>query len=300
MNSRILVEARGGLGNQLFAYVAARYFSQTFEISTSVVLRDNHHSKSSISRLGLEKQEFGILDGRKFTLTGLLLFILKFTKKMRTRLNFFDSYLLADFEASQHEAIEKRILANRRNHVFYLQSYFADLRYLTTEVIDDLKSAIENFAQSKTNINYQFLETDYLSLHVRGGDYLAAPQQYGVLALDYYLQAIALAQEAFPGLQIRVWSDDYVFAKSLLAQKGSENLFIFMDAPELQDPIITLYCMSKSKFHILSLSTFSYWSAILSDHPQIVIYPRHNQQMLTYVENVPQSWIAASPSWYNL
>jgi hypothetical protein len=298
MKSRLFVEARGGIGNQLFAYAAAKHFSHRFKLPVSIFLRDKHHVNSSIHRLKLGDEQIDIFTRQKMSISAVILFLIRILKKTKVKTGVVSFYDFNNMSTLQKQEIDKLKLASNRKDFFYFIGYFADMKYVNTSSISELNLKLDIFAETDGKLDLKFLELNSISLHIRAGDYLLDPDHYGVLGKDYYRNAIAYIKERFPELQVRVWSDDYVFAKSLLIDLCFEYDILFMDTTELKDPILSLYCMSKSGYHILSLSTFSYWSAILSKEAAVVIYPAHNRKLIPYVDHVPISWIPIEPAWY--
>ena len=298
MKSRLFVEARGGIGNQLFAYAAADHFSHKFRLPVSILLRDNHHVNSSIYRLELGNGQIDIFSGQKISTRTIILFLMRILKKIGINSRLVGFYDFNNMSTIQKQEIEKVMLSSNRKNISYFIGYFANMEYVNEKSISELNFNLEKFLGTDRKLDVKFLECKSISLHIRAGDYLLNPYHYGVLSKDYYRNAIAHIKARFPELQVRVWSDDQVFAKSLLTELCFEYDVLFMDAPELRDPILSLYYMSKSGFHILSLSTFSYWSAILSKEAEVVVYPAHNRKLMPYVDHVPKTWISMAPSWY--
>jgi len=278
--------------------MAANYFSSRFELPVTIFLRNNHHLNSSITRLSLDNGQIKIVSGRKISINSLIVLGLQIFRKFNSASPFIAVYEYDDLSHFGEQEVENSILSNTHNHIFYIRGYFADMKYFEPESVNELNRKLESYVKTQNKLDWPYLESDGISLHIRGGDYLQDPDHYGVLAKIYYQNAIAISKEKFPDLQVRVWSDDSIFARTILSELITEFDIVFMDAPELKDPVLSLYLMSKSNFHILSLSTFSYWSAILSENAKVVIYPGHNRQMLPYIQNVPNFWISLAPSWF--
>jgi len=112
-------------------------------------------------------------------------------------------------------------------------------------------------------IKNKYNPQDYISLHVRRGDYVNLSQYHHNLSIDYYKNAI----DYFKGYKFLVFSDDIEWCKKHF--KGDE--FFFM---ENEPDYIDLYLMSQCKHNIIANSTFSWWGAYLNSNPdKIVVHP---------------------------
>tara|TARA_Y100001938_G_scaffold127581_2_gene180582 strand:- start:1222 stop:2007 length:786 start_codon:yes stop_codon:yes gene_type:complete len=103
------------------------------------------------------------------------------------------------------------------------------------------------------------------AIHVRRGDYLALDEHHPVLSIDYYKKAIELMPEVEHWV---ICSDDIDWCKDnfnfLPSKYFSEGRKDYED----------MWIMSLAKYHIIANSTFSWWSAFLSQEKnKKVIYP---------------------------
>lgn len=123
------------------------------------------------------------------------------------------------------------------------------------------KYADEIKARFSTGIG--FLE--FVSIHVRRGDYLASNFHTDMTSTDYYERAI----ELFPKMKFLVFSDDTEWCKSKFTD--TEKFQIMEGGTEEED----LNMMASCAHNIIANSTFSFWASYLNPNPvKRIIAPR--------------------------
>ncbi len=133
--------------------------------------------------------------------------------------------------------------------------------------------------------NFQYQPTPEVSIHVRRGDYLAFPESFPPVTLEYLHQAI----ERFPGRDFLFFSDDIPWCRKHF--RGDRFGFA-INPSDIQD----LEQMSCCTDHIISNSSFSWWGAWLDRDPQKrVIAPGiwfgPKAAHLSTKDIIPPSWI---------
>jgi len=106
---------------------------------------------------------------------------------------------------------------------------------------------------------------DYVSIHVRRGDYLIQPNSdlyIDLCATDYYERAISL----FPDSKFMVFSDDLDWCRQ---KWGDDSRFAFSIG---RDEVADLNYMAGCQGHIIANSSFSWWAAWLGGGP--IVAPR--------------------------
>ena len=125
---------------------------------------------------------------------------------------------------------------------------------------------------------------DYVSLHVRRGDYVRYAAHFPPLTMSYISRAMAY----FPGRKFMVFSDDLQWCKANI--KNAE----FAGGNEYED----LSLMASCGDHIIANSTFSWWGAYLGENPdRRIITPdhrrwfgKHNGVKAPPVDLIPAGW----------
>jgi hypothetical protein len=122
-----------------------------------------------------------------------------------------------------------------------------------------------------------------ISLHIRRTDYVGS-LVLDVVKMKYYNDAISMLPKE---LKILVFSDDIDWCRNNFA--GERHVFID------EVDYISIYLMSKMKYHIIANSSFSWWGAWMSDYQdKIIIAPEQwfgAIYMCDYSDIVPDTWI---------
>lgn len=119
-------------------------------------------------------------------------------------------------------------------------------------VVADSRSILEKY-----NIN------EYCYIHLRGGDYKTIPQYF--LPIEYYRQGMEQIKEIVPNMKFLVITDDIILSKIMFP-----DLEVISNTKE-----IDFYLISKSKYKIIPNSSFSWWSAWLSQENKMTIAPNN-------------------------
>lgn len=263
----IVVSLRGGLGNQLFQYAAARRLAHARR--TQLVLDLGWYERTPSSNTprnyelvnypieargthGAEDWWCRLHSGR---LLGRLTVIPRRWRHFRERGFDFDGSAL-------HLADDT-----------YLDGYWQSYCYF--EDIADMirKEATPSRAAGPRDVAVAdvIAATRSVSVHVRRGDYVtrkSASTAHGACSLDYYRKAIAKVAAVVPDPHFFVFSDDVEWARRNLAAPGPIS-FVDHNGPEaaFQD----LRLMSLCKHHVIANSSFSWWGAWLNPSLEKVV-----------------------------
>lgn len=110
---------------------------------------------------------------------------------------------------------------------------------------------------------------DYVSIHVRRGDYVQHSGSFPPLTHKYITDAIVYFTEKLSTYKLVWFSDDIQWCKDTYQKVHSGDIFI--DEP---DELKSLSLMASCGHHIIANSTFSWWGAYLGHNPdRVVITP---------------------------
>jgi hypothetical protein len=119
-----------------------------------------------------------------------------------------------------------------------------------------------------------FTPREYVSIHVRRGDYLLYPDQFPVMPMEYYYDAIEhFRSKGF--IKFRVYSDDIPFCKTQINTvyiKGIEVAY-----SNIRDPLTDMKDMYNAAGFIIANSSFSLFPALLRPDNPMVIAPAENR-----------------------
>lgn len=172
----------------------------------------------------------------------------------------------------------------------YWQSplYFEEIRNI---LLQELTLA-EPLSQAAAMYAKQIKDSHSVSLHVRRGDYINNPRvqkEFGLCTGDYYEKAIAHITAHVTNPTYFVFSDDIKWVRN--------NLLLGEQVVYVKDQNLTdteeLFLMSLCKHNIIANSSFSWWGAWLNqNNAKIVIAPTpwFNEQPCDK-NLIPDSWI---------
>jgi len=281
---KVVVEVLGGLGNQLFCYAAAYAFAR----------RNN-------AELILDKSFFEgeVLHGRKLALEHFKIenkYSTHFIKNKEVREIFFrikriffpKSFIVE----KDHNFIDKRILADNFMRDVLLQGYWQDEKYFK-EFRDELLKilTIKEFPSKREdniNLSDKILSLDSVCLHYRS--YSEVKQyDYGEgtlkVSISYYRKCIEKLKEKEKKLTFFIFGD--IPSPELERLLEGESIIRVNHNTDYGEEVNDLILMSKSKYLILSNSSYSWWSGWLSNSEGI-FFPSRNK--LYYYPTPPSSW----------
>jgi hypothetical protein len=280
----------GGLGNQLFIFVAGTYYA--LQNKENVVFDFSSYSNgipphgSDIRSLAPDAV-FQYRPFRNLAKIGLD----KISHRISNAL--FPTY--TSFGLGYDPALETHVLEN------LIFGYFQTYKYLDNpkvrNVIDSLH--LDPVSDWFVKCSSEMLERPTISVHIRRGDYMNVQDSFGVLSSDYYDSAINFTLENSPIKYVRVlvFSDDFVLAKHLFSKLEISLPVQFAESPE-NYPEETLMLMSQSDAIVISNSSFSWWAAQLGKKSKFVVYPsKWLRGMLDPEDLFPTEWHPQESQW---
>jgi hypothetical protein len=139
--------------------------------------------------------------------------------------------------------------------------------------------------------NFQYSPLDYVSIHVRRGDYLEYPANFPTITETY----LKPAMKHFEGKKFLVFSDDIQWCKDTFATTYPGVYFEFCDYGNEYEQ---LSLMSSCEHNIIANSSFSWWGAWANKNTdKIVISPSKetwfgpNSQQNETTHLIPEGWI---------
>lgn len=270
---------RGGLGNQLFGYAAARNIANQHQTELEA---DLLYLEPGQDR-GFQLDTFG--SSIHSTKRASLHMPLRLQRLFPLgRVQFEKDFL---FDAS---------IFNLKNGVT-LDGYFQSWLYF--EPIEEaLKLEMKNVTQPSQlfqSLQYQIEKYPNCTfVHVRRGDYVYS--KFGLVSGKFYARALELI-EALDGPQrVVLFSENPEEAESILPRSVLSRCIRLPSMLSLS-PIEVVNLMSKTKNAIIANSTFSWWGAWLGyDSSGIVVFPRPwiDRVHLNDRDMHPPGWIGLS------
>lgn len=265
-----IVKIIGGLGNQMFQF--ALFTALKNKYPNEVILTDSSYFKTYKVHNGLELQKvFGIsLPQASFKQ------LLKVTYPS-------NSYKLSRFfrkfiKKRKSECIEYPDYTFNHN-VFtegskYYDGYWQNFKYFE-EVSNQLKDIFQFKLTLNSRSNFLLSELGNLnnsvSIHVRRGDYLQAPNYAGLCGLEYYSKAITYIKNKIDNPQFYIFSDDINWCKNNIEPLLNTNKITFVDWNKGEESALDMLLMSKCNNNIIANSSFSWWAAFLNTYENKIV-----------------------------
>ena len=292
---KIICRIKGGLGNQLFCYAAARRLA----LANNAELVIDHIS--------------GFVRDRQFARQYMLGHFHITCRKVTPaeRLEPFERYrrgllmlLSRNFPFAKRPYIEQvgfdyeeRLLALRIRSDRYIdglwqsEQYFKDVEPIIREDLRIIPPTDELNQQMTEKIR----ACNAVALHVR---WFNAPGSIGALNLDvdYYHRALALMEARLQSPHFFLFSDSPEAARALLDLPESKVTFVSHNHGD-ENAYADLWLMTQCKHFITANSTFSWWGAWLAESgDKIVVTPTIKQEVIQETNwgfdgLIPDNWI---------
>ena len=270
-----------GLGNQLFMYSLAYAIAKEKEKKILVIAYDCVQERPFIlDKMQLdEKYIYKIVKFRRNqTIKRLILrFIL---------CNLPNTKRLYEIKEDPRRKIDIENINNKNVYIYgyfecfeYFNKYKKELtkQYKLKELSKETKSILEKIQKSKS-----------VALHIRRGDFVNVDR---CINIKYYLKAIKKFDNSFT---FYLCCEDEKIVKHFLKKKNFQIIKNSSNNKDLED----WYCLLNCQYHIIANSTYSWWSAYLSDASQNkrIIIPNKNE----YYESEKRQVDGTYENFYNL
>jgi hypothetical protein len=283
MPKTVTIRLRGGLGNQLFQYAAARNLSIKESAETQLDCRDLILKNER--PLGLKF--FNLVSHSKILDIG------------RPPSWAHKIYKKATGSIYSEPAFNYSDKFNNLRASIYLEGYFQSEKYFLeneTQIRDGI-SAVPTEAVNINRIAAELMpETKTVSLHVRRGDYTKPKNLkiHGVLSPSYYVRALETVNSSCgPGLTVCVFTDDVNWVEKNLQLPAGTRIISKHTNSMIED----LFLMARCDHHIIANSSFSWWGAWLNpSKSKVVVAPKQwfteaASLKINTVDLCPPAWI---------
>jgi Glycosyl transferase family 11 len=291
--SKIIVRIKGGLGNQLFSYAAARRLATVNDVELVIdnvtgFIRDSQYQ-------------------RHYSLDRFFIPIRKATRS--ERLEPFDRYrrgMMKWFSSKQPFSdkiyleqdgmnFDDQLLNLKVKRTLYLdglwqsENYFKDIGNTIREDLQIIPPQDPENQQMVKKINH----CNAVALHVRWFDSPNSKELHN-LTTDYYHNAISIIEGKVDSPYYFLFSDDSEAASKKIYLPENRVTFVNHNRGD-ENAYADLWLMSQCQHFIIANSTFSWWGAWLSNYPhKIVIAPDLKLSGVTswgFDKLIPPEWI---------
>lgn len=290
----IVVELKGGLGNQMFQYAFASILAKKNSVPIKI---DKSFFDLTERGLGHTPRNFELnifnVSILQATSSDFLLFHqLSTINKIKRKLgfNFPKIYNEPSFDFHQKGLSLKTPV--------FIKGYFQSYKYWINN--EDFIKEYFSFSTTELDcINKGLLlklnEQITVAIHIRRGDYVndtLIHQTHGSCSLDYYLNAIKLLTSKNKNFTLVFFSDDSDWVKAQF--KDLPYSKIIVDHNKGEDSWKDMLLMSSCHHNIIANSSFSWWAAWLNKNPEkVVIAPKKwfANNELEVKDLIPSEWI---------
>lgn len=293
MSDKIIIRIKGGLGNQLFCYAAARGLSLRSNAElviddVSGFIRDyQYHRKYVLDRFAVK--------GRKASPAERL----EPFERMQRALKKQSSRLLpigwASYIEERKPGFNKDLFMLKVKGTKYLDGYWQSEKYFqdVENIIRDDLSIIPPQDWNNVNLARQIDECESVALHIRWYDTPQSGQNSQNLTLDYYKKAIAYMQSRLDNPHYFIFSD-YPENTCFELPISKKNITRVLQGQNDNSACFDFWLMSKCKHFIIANSSFSWWGAWLSNNnSKIIIAPKKRSETeWTFDTELPANYIA--------
>lgn len=277
----IIINLKGGLGNQMFQYATGRAISikNKTQFKLDISGYNNEKYLKSETPREYELKDFNIEES---------IASVKEIKKLK--------YPLGIISKGWRFFRAKALRQN-------FQDYYPKILKKENYYLDGFWQSEKNFLEIRDILLKEFsLKTpltinpgpNSLSIHVRHGDYLTNKKTnsyHGVLDIRYYKSAYNFIKEKTNISTVYIFTDDVKWAKENLNFISEETIFASNLNYKNSEEIIL---MSKCDYNIIANSSFSWWGAWLNQKSdKIVIAPKtwFKKGDKKHPNIAPKSWI---------
>ena len=294
----IIVNLKGGLGNQMFQYAIGYCLSKKKNTNLYFDTRlMEEHKINPPPRNVPRDYDLDVFDIEKKLVKNNDLFkVLLFSNNYRIRK--FITIILDKFSLfafyEKNRLYDQRILISKYKNL-YLDGLWQSEKYFKDNRDEIIK--IYNFDKIKNNKkNIDFLNkinfNKSICLNVRRTDFINNPE-HNLVNMEYYKKAVQKIQSIIGNdIELYIFSDDLDWCK---------NNFSFIDKKYFIEHSLAgykfynyLYLMSNFKNFIIPNSSFAWWAAWLSKkNDKVVIVPEKWSGLVNqkFIDIIPQNWI---------
>ena len=291
---KLTVRIKGGLGNQLYCYAAARRLALKNNMKLVIddetgFVRDHHFKRDYMLNY------FNIA-ARKATKSERLEPFERIRRGLRKKIQSFKKFEDRNYIEQEFDDFDERILNLRLKQDIYLDGLWQSEKYFK-----DVENTIRNDLQMSTpkdKLNLSIAERikikQSVAVHIRWFDQNADTSNANVQS-NYYQEALDKMENSLDKPYYFIFSDNPEKAKELIKLPDGRFEFISHNSTP-ENAIWDFWLMKQCKHFIIANSTFSWWTAWLSDNNEkIVIYPKlpneiKKQWCWDYDGQMPRNW----------
>lgn len=293
--NKIITRIKGGIGNQLFCYAAARRLALANNAElviddTTGFVRDRlYHRRYMLDQFSIPV--------RKASPAARLQPFERYRRGLAKLINQSRPFHKRSYLEQEGIAFDHRLLDFKVNGTVYLDGYWQSELYFN-DVANVIRQDLRIVPPSdETNrCLAEEIQSSYsVAVHVR---WFENPDESALhnVAVDYYRRAVAMLEERYSSPRYFVFSDDPDAARSKLTLPESRTTFVSHNWRD-ENAYADLWLMSQCRHFITANSTFSWWGAWLGEREgAIVICPsftigKGHITAWNFAGQIPDRWL---------
>jgi predicted Zn-dependent protease len=282
----VIIKLKGGLGNQMFQYAAARQLSVLHNVELKLDLSFLEKDNTDYTKRYFELDNFKINSS-----IASVEEVARLNKKSLKNIisgKYVKELKLGPFSIKPHTKKDCYI-----SGFWQSTTYFRNIEKLLKNEFEFKEPVYDSFF---SDIKSKILDTNSVSLHFRRGDYVTnkrANFSHGVCSIEYYQKAVNYIAKRINNPTLFIFSDDIHWVKcnfkttlpAIFVEQKNESLHT------------DFQLMSICKHNIIANSSYSWWAAWLNNNStKIVVLPRiwfRNKwkQIFIAKDFIPKQWI---------
>jgi len=280
--NNIRVRMFGGLGNQLFQYYAAK--SVSIKLGLPLVMdfswqsKYNMHSNSDIRDFKFAQNE--LID---HSMNSGSFIKERIKHRLAEKFKTFESIFKVDIPKTTGYTDLGHVKAGMELRGYY-QSYKYFEQFCKFQSAPDW--ALINESVKFHRYRDKLLAQDFITMHIRGGDYLNSNSLYVNLGEEYYKSALDEIKKTTGNLKTYIFTNDVEHAKNFLKLGTNLEIISTQDLNASEN----LKIMSLGKGLVLSNSTFAYWAGIISNASNIIVPKKWFRKINIGNDLYPAKW----------
>ena len=290
--ARLVLNLKGGLGNQLFGIYAAMALESEFKVNCAIHTYGvdlNHKSGNTDATAFQYGRDLNLVESRNFSQRLLNnRHIRNMSENIKVDLGVLNQIRYIEENDREKTLIDLGHLLDSEPRTVLLDGFFQDFSYF-----NKVNEFLPNFTlddPSNWLVSQKELAASLrpIIIHIRLGDYSQNGMQ--ILTKDYFNEALHEMYRLVESDDVWVFSDSPNQAREFLDIPSSKRVrFLANDQKSTE----TLMLMREGSGLICSNSTFSYWAGRTSSLKRPVIFPRKfslNPDL--QIRNIPKEWIS--------
>ena len=294
----IIIRIKGGIGNQLFMYAAARRLAF---VNNQELLLDNisgfvndkkYNRKYQLDHFNIPCRKLNSIEFKQLSSRARRLF-----KKI---INFFLPFEAKRYIKQEDVYFDSRILNLKFKHNLYLEGYFQSEDYFK-DFDFQIKKDLEIYPPKNVSNNQMAIKIKKnfpaVALHLRFFNKTPNNKIEKKTSINvpenYYYQAIQKIDKLFPNAHYFIFSDNLEQARTQVPLSDKRMTIVNHNNNET-NAYADLWLMTQCQHFIIANSTFSWWGAWLSKYKdKVVIAPSISKKFGHWADPklLPKEWI---------